>query len=1041
MSKYLLLLVLIANQGWASYQSLTLPAGSSVKLTIPATPPFTALGDYRIAFRLHSWTLPASGNLQVVTTSITNFQLLPGGLLCAGDYGADGMGDYGNWECVSVAGLTDVVVRMQRFGNSYPSSGSGSGTGSMMFEVQDLGSGQFLTSHCAYNSVSSNPFPCVIDTARPTSVAGASVLGGTSGYSLAWLKWSSVTVAPGSPLEQESTPADLGDWRFENNYANQGTGAYGATITTQSGTPSFANTPVHPPVCNLQQQVFRAGQPAQLANYAYVLDGGSTVRYFWQQISGPSKVAWTSRTAASPVIRGTVFGSYVFRLTITDGSGQSSACSIKDGFVATDNNGVVVSANPSVGLLLGPQIQLGANPWSWYDNRHTAEAAIQIQNLPTYYGGTTPFWNVPGPGTITTTNHSVTVTGSQTAFTTTFCQGPASPTTPRPSAEIVVWYPLPAIPTGSGRRRMTVASCQSDTQLTLSAAWNSMGYLSAGSGWTYSYADDNLDGVWISNAAPADFYDAVAAFYSLYYRSGIDDYLTAARTLADNFWQYRMDSGRNYFYGEGYGTFPRNHSLLGMVLRALDGRPDMWSGLELVFNSEISAFHSYFQAFGPWVQNGMPYDPREGGYMQAELAYCALFDPNAAEAAACRSQISENFTKGYTPARDPDGNFYTLYQNGSYNSWQTNTYVTLTNGSDSVTCMGNCNWNAGLFTTNLNGVNYPVPWWFTYNASVQPLTNSGGVSTAYYPVYVDANHATLEDANGNPLPFREASGNYGWVAGVQVVGYGVQPYMMGILATSWDFSAKAMACTSPGVPANCDNTIAATARAYDIQVANYMRTVAYWPASGGMYYVTGFLNCQPPIPDTSVYCTEGNNASQARTLSAEAMRGVMTGYANSGDPNLLAFGDTLYTAMWGKPGFTTPAAQSTDGKFIWDYNDGLGWYMTGTPPAGQAHKYFGMAFGIGAGSAWPGYRLGGTHTGTMVNTSVEFNLASVPRAAKAQLLITYPSGSTASAACPSQPCQVALDQTLGDPMVQVQYLSADGRVLATQAAAADVVLK
>jgi len=1035
------LLFVLAVAQLRAYQSLTVPAGASVLLSVPSTAPFTAFGDYRVAFRLHDWTAPASGYTPVVVFANASFRLLPNSLLCAGNYGADQQGDYGNWECVSLAGLNDVVVRFQRFGNSYPSSGIGNGTGSTVLEAQDLSSGQSLPSYCAYNSVARNQFPCVIDVAHTTSVSGNSTMGGQTGYSLAWLKWSSATVPPENPMDQESTPADLADFRFEGNFTNQGTGGYTVTLTLQSGAPAFSPTDIRPPACNLQQAVFRAGQAVQLAGSAYPLDGGSAISYFWQEVSGPTKVVWSGRNTLTPTIRSTAFGSYVFRLTVSDGSGQTSACTVKDGFVATDANGVVVSANPLVDLLLGPQIQLWRNPWSWYDNRHVAEAALQITNLATYFGGTNPLWNVPGVGTIGAANNSASITGINTTFTTTFCQGPANPTMPKPGAVIVIWYPLATVPAGSGRRKMAVASCQSDTQLTLTNNWNAMGYLTQGSGWSYNYTDGTLDSVWITNAAPANFYDAVAAFYALYYRSGIDDYQTAARTLADNFWQYRLDSGRNYFPSEGFATFPRNESVLGMVLRALDGRPDMWSGLELIFNYQINQFHSYFQARGPWLQNSMPYDPREGGYMLAEITYCALIDPSQVQAAACRGQISETFTKGYTPSRDPDGNFYTLYQNGNNNSWTTKSYVTLTNGSTAVTCVGTCNWQAGIFSTNINGTNYTVPWWFTYNSRVAPTSNAGGVPIPYYLAYIDPNHATLQDVNGNPLPFQQASGNYGWVTGVQSVGFGVQPYMLGILATAWDFASKAMTCVSPGMPAGCDDTIASTARSYNVQVANYLRTVAYWPASGGMYYVTSFINCQAPISDTNVYCTEGNNASQARTLSAEAMRGVMTGYANSADPNLLAFGDTLYSAMWGKSGFAWPAGQTVDGRYIWDYNDGLGWYVTGAPPVGSAHKYFGMAFGIGAGGAWPGYRLGGAHTGTLVGVAIDFRLDSVRGAAAADLLITYPTGATSSVRCAAAPCSLTFDQTLGNPTVQIQYLSADGAVLATQPLPTEVVLQ
>jgi hypothetical protein len=186
--------------------------------------------------------------------------------------------------------------------------------------------------------------------------------------------------------------------------------------------------------------------------------------------------------------------------------------------------------------------------------------------------------------------------------------------------------------------------------------------------------------------------------------------------------------------------------------------------------------------------------------------------------------------------------------------------------------------------------------------------------------------------------------------------------MLGILATAFDFVAKAMTCTAPGAPSQCDNAIARNAHLYNVQAANYLRTAGYWLAAKGMYYSAGFVNCTPPVSDKNVGCTAANDASQARVLNAEALRGVMTAYAYNADPELLAFGDMLYTAMWAKPGFSAPTGQHGDGRYNSGYDDGYGWFMIGTPPAGMAQKYFGMGWGIGAGSAWPGYRLGAGHS-------------------------------------------------------------------------------
>ena len=91
-------------------------------------------------------------------------------------------------------------------------------------------------------------------------------------------------------------------------------------------------------------------------------------------------------------MKGLVFGSHVFHLTVTDSEGRSSSCTVSHGAVATDSNDIVITGDDRVDLLLGPLARFGANPWPWMDDRNRAAADIQIANLDTYYNA----WSVSG---------------------------------------------------------------------------------------------------------------------------------------------------------------------------------------------------------------------------------------------------------------------------------------------------------------------------------------------------------------------------------------------------------------------------------------------------------------------------------------------------------------------------------------------------------------------------------------------------------------------------------------------------------------------
>ena len=970
-------------------QSLVLTPGTSLRLNIPNTAPYNALLGSRVEYRLHNWTTPAANSTLftlggTVSAPMLVFQLTKTSELCVLEYG-DAAPAYGGEMCADITGFPDVLVRWQR------------DTANMRFQYEVRTSLNVpLSTYCGLKSYAlHNTFGCPAQTMNVRSWAGVSEIGDAGSKAAAqisWLKWYSTLVPVGSGAIVESNPADLADFRFEGNLSNTATGS----TPTLQGQASFVAAPGYPPACNIgQQQVFRAGHPAQLDGSAsYAMDGGTLLSYSWKELSGPTTVTW-SGSPAQPTVNGLVFGSYVFQLTVTDSSGQSSSCSVKDGAVASDDNGVVITNNPTLDALIGPQIRFGASPWPWFDNRHRAAANLQSQNLDIYYQS---FWDTLQPGMVTVTPNSNIVTGVGTTFSTTFCQGPANPHAAKPiNVGILIWHPT-SVPGQTGRRWMSVTGCQSDTQLTTAQQWTPD---LPGGTMQFGYADGYTAGNWISDIDPANFYDNVAAFYTLYYRSGIDDYLMAARKLADRFWLApRIDQGAACEMNSGFCNAPRNLSQLGLVLRALDGRPDMWPGLRAMWKTFMYDMSFFYQ--GKEVS-----DAREQGYILAMVSYCALADPDPVNSAACKSSISKSFSIAWTPFKGTAGDWPTLwYQQGpGFASWGTpNSSVSLTNGSAGVVGNGT-RWTAGDFpfkNTSMVWFTNGIPW---------PTDSSQGDPTYYTATFIDATHLQLD------RPYAGTSGVHGYVlAGAnQIIGYGQEPFTLGILATAFDLAGTAIAGTDP--------VTSALAHSYTVAAVNWLKNTAYWPATKAIYYQAGELNCQAPISDSNAACTGGNNASQSRTLSGMIMRAVGAAYAYSGDTSLLNFGDLLFSAMYSKPGTGGP---NPDGSYVSDLDD-TGYYMTGAPPQGSAPKYFGMFFGFGDNSTWPAYRIG--RQAPPSTKVVQLAIVHPAMAQKMRLTITEPDGTVSHAVCGFSHCGVTVDGRLGDPSVSADFVSESETVI------------
>jgi hypothetical protein len=639
---------------------------------------------------------------------------------------------------------------------------------------------------------------------------------------------------------------------------------------------------------------------------------------------------------------------------------------------------------------------------------------LQIANLDTYYAS---YWDTPGPGAVSVAAGSSTVTGVGTTFTSTFCQGPGNPTVPKSASKIIFWYPTNT-PGVTGRRWYFVQKCVDDTHLTLAnyantAAANWYPDLPASSGMLYSYPASNQS-IWLNNSEPADFYDVIAAFYSLYYRTGIDDYLAAARKWADRWWSFpRIDQGTacqpNAPDCIDSIWSPKNQGFQGLVLRALDGRPEMWTGPVLGLNG---VFDYYIRYLDNVIASGWTTgDVRELGYEIATIGYCALVDPDLTYRTKCQAALSR--WEPWLAANQQSDGSWDMWFYGGKSTWLSAVpAITLSHGDTAVTCT-NC----------FASTDFPNLMWFM-NSTGAPVTNADGDPVTYTPSFVDASHITLD------RPYEGATGQHGWqISGIP--GVGTQPFLLGIFAMAMDFASKALATTDPVNSAHY--------RQFVIDIANWERDYGYWPSTKGMYYMVNTIPCQPPISDNNSRCTYNNTVGQARTLNAEAWRAVMAGYAYTRDSSLLAIGDTLYNANFAKPG-TCPSGSTVclpDGEYQGGFDDGNGWSMTGTPPVGQAHKYFGMFFGIGAGAAWPAYRIGGPQGVTRRQVYVGFNGARIPGAAGVRATATAPDGESIQVSCSSSPCAVPIDARQGEHIFRIEYLSHTGAVLAASEATSD----
>ena len=206
----------------------------------------------------------------------------------------------------------------------------------------------------------------------PINVAGGPVfLGDTyTDCKIAYLKWFSGTVPAGTP--PSGAPGDLMNLEFEGDTVDSLHG-----ISFAGGTFTYMNTPILSPFLIAQTPyTMRAGTPAPLDASGSFSPQSNSLAYAWSQVSGPTDANIENSTSVSTTATGlSEFGSYVFRLTASDGSAFSQK-DFKIGAVITDDNDIVQVTDPAIQLVLGPVTRWGTSPWPWFDMTERAVADV-----------------------------------------------------------------------------------------------------------------------------------------------------------------------------------------------------------------------------------------------------------------------------------------------------------------------------------------------------------------------------------------------------------------------------------------------------------------------------------------------------------------------------------------------------------------------------------------------------------------------------------------------------------------------------------------
>ena len=617
----LLSITLFLAEGSKASQSLVLTPDMRGNVKLPTSTAFQSLSNWRIEGQIDNW----------VSNSTT----------WVGVFEVDGLLQiriYNNYLIISgsASEYLDLYLGSTRAFRWVVQRNTAKGTYSVAMWDQE--SGTYKWNSVAINQAAQSP----VDARGRGMSIGSMYETISPTLHLGFLRWYTtlrpeVTEGGQPPVITGAPTAELLDYEFEGNLRDTRSGI---TFSFSAGSTTYAVTGAFPPAVTLKgtAPAIRAGSGVTLdASASFSNSDSPDLTYRWQQIDGPESGSWTNESTATPTFAAPVLGAYSVRLSVSDTQGRAAEKDLQLKAVPADDKNIVILNNEPINQIIGPLARFGSNPWPWFDTMNKYFADGIIAGMAQYWPR---FWDTETEAgtTVKITTASNTVAGVGTHFISAFCTNGNVPCALQSGGGIILWTANEDYPTTPGRRLYLIKSVDSDTQLTLAGGSGFNAYYSTTCAngapaeqcelkWTALNNSNNLYNYYwgASYRNHANYYDNVLALYALYYRTGDPLYQTHARALADAWWSMpRIDMGSEYPEATHASFFPepRDHAFLGLVLRALDGRPEMWTGL-------YHMLEYYAHSMG--IVRAMPYnnvgDMREMGYWITAMSLCSLYAP------------------------------------------------------------------------------------------------------------------------------------------------------------------------------------------------------------------------------------------------------------------------------------------------------------------------------------------------------------------------------------------------------------------------------